>query len=648
MAGQAQEACAGDGCGQAQIVAAASQLDRDRNQFVAAVRQLIEAIPDASGGDGNAVAAGVDQLARALAGWDKSIRTYRAVLLEAAERASDAHTALAGTYLERGNGREALKEAEAARALDPQRADVYILQGLAYDLARRPADAARAFSNASKLSVRSPAATYGLAQRSIVVGDEAGATAALRRFDAAQSGLRPDANALRTPAAPFVRVGLLRQPAGVAPLFPPAPYVKAFARLADGDFEQAIAEFRTAAARSGSLLQDEDMREGAAALRRGDLRSAIARASSAVERYPDRPEPRRLLGLAYRADEQYDRSIEQLSAAVRLSPADDLARRALADVLVLARRPADAEQVLLAAIDAIPDAGGAHYQLALVYQSIGRNGDAIRELERAAAFAPVVGQDHLYDTLGVLYTSDANLDGALTAYRKRVLANPNNSDAHRKLAQIYLELGRHEEASAEFTAALLLDPMNAEACAGRAQIRLRLGDYADAAKWAQAALALNPTHAAAQYTLGASLTRLGRADEGNAALDKFSRLQAASQAAASLEWELKLLRLSAQARIDDGNFGEAAVLLEQVVSRQPDVAVNHVNLGLALERAGRYEAAVDAYRKALALDADASVIVHGRLAAAYAALGRAQESQAEQALYDRAKESRIRARGPGR
>jgi tetratricopeptide (TPR) repeat protein len=646
VAGQPQESCAGD-CGQAQVVAAASQLDRDRNQFVAAVRQLIEAIPDASGGDGNAVGAGVDQLARALAGWDRSIRTYRAVLVEAAERASDAHVALAGVYLERGNGREALKEAQAGRALDPQRADVYILLGLAFDLAKRPADAAQAFSTASKLSPRSPAAAYGLAQRLIAAGDEARATAALRRFETSQSATRPDANAPpRAAAPPFVRVGLLRQPAGIAPLFPPATYVKAFARLTDGDFEQAIALFRTVAARSGSALQDDDMREGAAALRRGDLRAAIARASSAVERYPDRPEPRRLLGLAYRADEQYDRSIEHLSALIKLNPADDLARQALADVFVLAKRPADAEQVLLAAIDAIPDAGGAHYQLALVFQSTGRNADAIRELERAAAFAPVVGQDHLYDTLGVLYTTDANLDGALTAYRKRVLANPNNSDAHRKLAQIYLELGRHEEASAEFTAALLLDPMNAEAYAGRAQIRLRLGDYADAAKWAQAALTLSPTHAAAQYTLGASLTRLGRADEGNAALDEFRRLQAASQAAASLEWELKLIKLSAQARIDDGHFGEAAVLLQQVASRQPDVAVNHVNLGLALERAGRYEAAIDAYRKAVALNTDASV--HGRLAAAYAALGRTQESQAEQALYDRAKENRVRARGPGR
>ena len=292
MAGQPQESCAAD-CGQAQVVSAASQLDRDRNRFVAAVRQLIEAIPDASGGDANSLIAGVDQLARALAGWDKSIRTYRAILLEAAERASDAHVALAGVYLERGNGREALKEAQSARALDPQRADVYILLGLAYDLAKRPADAALAFSNAAKLSPRNAAATYGLAQRLIASGDEAAATGALRRFEASQAATRSEANVpARAPASPFVRVGLLRQSAGVAPLFPPAAYVKAFARLADGDFDQAIAEFRTAAARAGSSLQDDDFTRGSggAAARRSAVcdRSRLVgcRAVSASPRAP--------------------------------------------------------------------------------------------------------------------------------------------------------------------------------------------------------------------------------------------------------------------------------------------------------------------------------------------------------------------------
>ena len=50
-------------------------------------------------------------------------------------------------------------------------------------------------------------------------------------------------------------------------------------------------------------------------------------------------------------------------------------------------------------------------------------------MERAAASAPAIGQDYLYDTLGTLYISDANLAGALGAYRRRVLVNPNHGDA---------------------------------------------------------------------------------------------------------------------------------------------------------------------------------------------------------------------------
>jgi tetratricopeptide (TPR) repeat protein len=452
-AAQAPDRCAGDGCEgrQAQLSSAAVQLEQTRNQFVSVVRQLIQTI--ASGdGDGTATLAGLaEELGPALARWDQSLRTYRTVLLDAAESSADAHVALAAAYLERGKGADALKHATAAARLDPARAEPYILEGLANDLEKRPVDAAKSLARAAKASPRNPAASYGFAQRLIAIGDEAGAADALRRFDASQSATRHDGTASQARGAPFVRTGLLRQSPESPVMFAPSAYVNAFSLLADGALDRAVVEFRTIDAR--------------------------------------------LAGVA--------------------SPSS------------------------------------AHYQLALRYQSLGRNGDAVRELERAAVFPPVVGQDHFYDLLGVLYISDANLDGALTAYRRRVLANPNNGDAHRKLGQIYLELGRHHEASAEFTASLLLDSTNAEAYAGRAQIRLRLGDYADAVKWAQAALTLNRTHAAAQYTLGASLIRLGRGDEGNTALVEFRRLQAAAQAVADREWALKLLRQQAEQASDD-------------------------------------------------------------------------------------------------
>jgi Flp pilus assembly protein TadD len=137
--------------------------------------------------------------------------------------------------------------------------------------------------------------------------------------------------------------------------------------------------------------------------------------------------------------------------------------------------------------------------------------------------------------------------------------------------------------------------------------------------------------------------RLGQLDQGSAALEEFRRLQAAAQSASDEEWALKLLKQSAQASLDTGDLDGATAALEKVAARQPGNAANHVNLGIALERAGRYDRAIDEYRAALALDADANV--HGRLATAYRALGRERESEGEQLLYERSKQDRFRGRG---
>jgi tetratricopeptide (TPR) repeat protein len=653
LVSQAQGPCVGDDCSAVRehITVAAAEIGRDRDRFVAALRELIRSLWGTYGVDAPAETASVQDMAENLGRWDRAIRTYRTLLLDAAGEGSDAHVALAAVYLERGNADMGLKEALAASAVDPARPDAYILQGLAFDLAKRPGDAADAFAKASKVDARRAAGTYGLAERLIAIGDEAGATAALQRFEAGQpQDALQELSGSRAPPAPFVRAGLLRQPAGIAPMFAPSAYARAFQLLAAGALDQAVDEFRTAAVRDSLRVSEternSDARRGTAAFSDGDLRTAIQDLELAVNQLPDSTEPRSVLGLAYAADEQYKRSIEQLKVVVRLQPEDDRARLALSDVLVLAKRPLDAEQVLRDTLDAIPGSGGAHYQLALLYESLGRFGEAIAELERAAMVPPVIGEDQLYSTLGVLYLNAANLDGALSAYRRRVVTNPNNSDAHRQLGQIYVELGRHQEASAEFTAALLLDPANTEAHASRAQLYLRLGEYAAAEMSARRALERNRAHRAAQYALGTSLMRLGRREEGTAALEEYRRLQASAQAAADQAWQLKLMKQAAQSRVDEGDFDGAAGLLNQVILREPGSAENYVTVGLVLERSGKHQAAIDAFRNALALKPDADV--HGYLAAAYAALGRTEDSHAEQVAHDRVKQERLRAKGLAR
>ena len=646
----AQIQCAGDDCPgvHEQLGPAAKKIEQEKSLFVSALRRVIEAVDGAFGDEGPVLSSSIEEMRDALGRWDKAIQTYRAVLLDAAAELPDAHVALAAIFLDRGKADAGLKEASAASRLDPWREDAYVLQALAHDLAGRPADAARALAKA--LRVTSGTATaYALAQRLMAAGDEDGATTALRRFYAAVENAPPRPAEKVSDVMRFVRAGLLRQSAGIAPMFPPAAYSTGFTLLAHNDFDRAVDALKTAAAHdpltADSTSRDEDMSLGASALRRGELRVALVHFQKAVEKSPDRSEARRLLGLAYRADEQYESSIEQLTAATALNPADDRSRVTLAEVLVAAGRLGDAERCLSDTIETLPRSGRAHYQLAMLYKGLARSREALRELESAAALEPIIGQDHLFDVLGTVYASDTDLERALRAYRRRIDANPNNSDAHRKLGQIYLEQTRNDEALAELVAALLLDPSNAEAHAVRAQLHLRTGGYANAETSARRALMLNPAHMAARYALGASLMRLGRTEEGARELDEFQRLQTDALARTNREWEVKLILQAAQASLDHGDPDRAATLLQEAVSLEPDAAT-YVSLGLVLTRAGRVVDAIAALQQAARRGAGAEV--HRHLADAYARLERWPESQAEAALYNRAKEERLRGAGRGR
>ena len=92
-----------------------------------------------------------------------------------------------------------------------------------------------------------------------------------------------------------------------------------------------------------------------------------------------------------------------------------------------------------------------------------------------------MGLDYLYDTIGGLYATRADFDRAAPAYRKRTDVNPNNSEAHRKLGEIYVLQGRDDAALAEFAVAQRLDRDNAEAFAEAGQVYLRAARFADGA-----------------------------------------------------------------------------------------------------------------------------------------------------------------------
>jgi tetratricopeptide (TPR) repeat protein len=374
---------------------------------------------------------------------------------------------------------------------------------------------------------------------------------------------------------------------------------------------------------------------------------ALSALTTAVRDAPDDSEAHRLLGIAYWADDQHDKSLEQLNIAVRLNRQDERSRMTLADVLTSAGRSSDAERTLKETIQIIPESGQAYYRLGQLYQGQSLLPPALEALEGAATCGPLVGLDYLYETIGGLYVTQANFDRAVNAYLERIDVNPNNAEAHRKLGEVYFLQGRHDEALAEFTVTLLLDPASADAYAASGQVYLRLDRYDDAVNASRRAVALDPEHQKARFTLATALMRLGETGDGKRELDVFQRMVAESTALMQRRSELNDLKRQAARSMASGDYTGAAALLRTAAAVQPDLAQPHLDLGIALMNAGQYQDAVESFTQARGLEDGADV--HRYLADSYKALGRTEESQVESALFaqaiERVKEERLRKIG---
>jgi tetratricopeptide (TPR) repeat protein len=381
-------------------------------------------------------------------------------------------------------------------------------------------------------------------------------------------------------------------------------------------------------------------------LRRGQLPAALGQLSAAIGESSNQSnsEVHRLLALAYWADDQFDKSIDQYNAAIRLNPDDERSRIGLADVLIAAHRSMDAERALKDTLLAIPDSGQAHERLGQLYQGLSLHPEAVAEFEKAARFNPIAGQDHLYETIGALYANQADFDATVGAYLKRIEVNPNNGEAHRKLGEIYSLQGRYEAALAEFTASVLLNPKDVEAHAASSQVYLRLGRYGDAVEASRSALALAPGHSKSRYVLATSLMRLGQTTEGMKELELFRRAETESTTDTQRRAEIDAVKLEASRKLANGEYAAAVALFQKAALSEPNLASVHLDLGRALIEAGQHGAAVQHLSTALRLEDSADG--HRYLAEAFNALGRADEGRIQDALYrqlaERSKEERLR------
>lgn len=517
---------------------AAGQLHQLKLQFVASLQRVTRAQAGTVGDESAELLAGVAALRAALTEWDARLAQFDDATARLAPSA-ELHVVRGTVLLDRHRVADALRELSQAGSLDPDRADVPALQALAHGAAGKPAEALRALRRAISREPGNLALAYGLAQRVLNQPDEA--ARALSRVADLLKNVSDAPAAATVPVAPFERLGLVRQPGGVAPIFPVAIYGKAFALLEAGDLPGALAAFAEAQHddpmnRTSPMVREAASRAGGA-LRAGRIREARAITEDLVQRVAGDAESHRLHGVVLWADGAYEASIEQATVAVRLDPLNERARLLLSSVLDAAGRRDDARQALEDGLRAVPGSGAAWYRLGQIHQAEARLPQALAAFRESARLAPVVGQDHLYFAIGSASVNRADFASAVSSYAARVEVNPNSAEAHRQLAEVYFLQGRDVEALAEHSVAAWLAPSDARSHAGRGHSLLRLGQPAAAVRAFARSVALDGNEAQARYGYGMALLRSGKTDEARRQLELSQEIRAAAIARDQREFE---------------------------------------------------------------------------------------------------------------
>jgi len=190
------------------------------------------------------------------------------------------------------------------------------------------------------------------------------------------------------------------------------------------------------------------------------------------------------LGVAYKADRQYQKAVEPLQVALELDPVNLQARVTLADCYLKRGDPAEA--------------------LAEYHRALAQQGD----------YAPA------FDGLGRAAEASGDVEKAVEHYRKAIALNPGFPDASMNLGDLLLREGRHNEAIDLFLQAIRVRPDFAAAYnrLGAAYAHQRLHNEAIAAlRKAEVLEKGNPWH---PVTIGAIFQELDNLVQAGREYDK--------------------------------------------------------------------------------------------------------------------------------
>jgi tetratricopeptide (TPR) repeat protein len=349
-------------------------------------------------------------MATALAEWDRGISAMETA---AAPRGYQQHIELAVAYRTRGRPADALREFDAAAALQPSASDVHVLRALTLEAVGRFEEAGTAFLTAWRRDTANPVKAYYVAmRRGISIADRDRARARL-----AETYRALPATSARSVTAPFVTLDAVPDNISPSPVVADDATAEGFALLGDGKYAEAATALKRAAHADGDRADDSPLIHFARAQRaeadnqvseaRRNYRAALTGAIAGRSVL--------LVAIARLAEVEGDAAgaIDALNQAVRLDPDDLNVRQELAAAYAAQGHTDEAFCELMAALFIDPRHAQTHASIGQLYLDAGRTTEAVTAFNRALELAP-----ERYEIRYSLATAHARLGNAAEAERQ--------------------------------------------------------------------------------------------------------------------------------------------------------------------------------------------------------------------------------------
>lgn len=266
------------------------------------------------------------------------------------------------------------------------------------------------------------------------------------------------------------------------------------------------------------------------------------------------------------------------------------ALRNLSRVLLWAGKYEEAYSLAAKAVEMAPENPGAHYQLAMANERMGRLEDAIILYRNALELLPTYVEAHY--SLGAVLARTGKWEEAQPHLERALSLEPSHVEVKFNLGLAHLKQGRWDDAQALLQEVVATRPDHAKAYFGLARIARERGQTATAREHLSRSLELAPDYTEAYNQLGLVLASEGAFQE---AVDAFSlALEHDSQfPEAHNNWGNLLLQMQ--------RYEEAAARFRRALQLDPAYLKAYYNLGVSLAGLGKTEEAADAYEKVLAL-----------------------------------------------